>query len=60
MAQQTHNNPKRRRTNLSSDELYAETGPFLTLSRIRELWETGELTDLVLRAVCDGTSDESP
>ena len=57
--EETHN-PKRRRTNLSTNELYSETGAVVTLSGIRELWETGELTDLVLRAVCDGTSDESP
>ena len=55
----THNQ-KRRRTNRSADELYAETAATLKLCGIRELWETGELTDLVLCADCVGTSDESP
>ena len=55
----THNQ-KRRRTNRSADELYAETAATLKLCGIRELWEKGELTDLDLRAECDGTSDESP
>eukprot|EP00617_Octactis_speculum_P025821 CAMPEP_0185768784 /NCGR_PEP_ID=MMETSP1174-20130828/52178_1 /TAXON_ID=35687 /ORGANISM="Dictyocha speculum, Strain CCMP1381" /LENGTH=90 /DNA_ID=CAMNT_0028453637 /DNA_START=143 /DNA_END=411 /DNA_ORIENTATION=- len=53
-------NNKRRRTGLSTDELYAETAATLKLCGIRELWEKGELTDLDLRADCDGTSDESP
>ena len=53
-------NNKRRRTGLSTDELHAETAATLKLCGIRELWEKGELTDLGLRAECDGTSDESP
>ena len=32
----------------------------MKLAGIRELWEKGELTDLVLRAKCDGTSNEPP
>ena len=54
-------NLKRRRTGLSSDvDLYAEAGAAVKLSGICELWEKGELTDLILCAECDGTSDGSP
>ena len=32
----------------------------MKLTGIRELWERGKLTDLVLQAKCDGTSDVAP
>ena len=52
---------KRRRSGLSTIyELHSEPGAVVKLAGICELWERGELTDLVLRAKCDGTSNESP
>ena len=54
-------NLKRRRKGLSSSgELCAEAGAIVKLSGICELWEKGELTDLILTAECDGTTSASP
>ena len=41
-------------------KLHGETGAVVKLTGIRELWEGGKLTDLVLQAKCDGTSDVAP
>ena len=38
---------------------HSETGAVVKLTGIRELWERGKLTDLVLQAKCDGTSSPS-
>ena len=40
-------------------KLHDQTGAVVNLIGIRELWERGKLTDLVLQAKCDGTSSPS-